>query len=48
MPCFINGSLPRPRGVTKVTVYYFDDDGELIVTMIPAKFVQEVEFKLQP
>lgn len=46
IPCFINGELPRPKGVTKVMVYYFNRDGDLVITLIPAKFVQEREFRL--
>lgn len=46
-PCFINGRLPRNYGVTKVFVYYFNENADLIITAIPVKFVQMAEFTLE-
>lgn len=48
-PAFINGTLSdrRKRGIRKVLVYHFDEDGELLVDLIPIKFVQSMEFELE-
>lgn len=46
IPCFINGDLPRPKGVGKLQVWYFTDKGDLIATVLPAGSIQLPEFKL--
>ncbi|MEB2529411.1 hypothetical protein, partial [Kocuria rosea] len=43
-PGFINGTLPRPNGTVKVFFYHFDSAGDLVVTKVPAKYVELVDW----
>lgn len=48
-PAFINGELRdrSHKGLTKILVYHFTEDGDLLVDLIPVRFVQPVVFELE-
>jgi hypothetical protein len=46
LPGFINGQLPRPRGVRKVLFYWFDESGEVMCQMVPIAKIELRERQL--
>lgn len=47
-PGLINGDLAkRGIGVTKALVYHFTAEGDLLVDLIPVRFIQPAVFELE-